>query len=394
MAPQVPSALRPTFFGNYSSKAGLSQPYFRREITNLFGLPKPRPSRHGDPTGTMPTAAASDYQAPVLHQQAPGSVTLLDSVRGLMAPRPAIMSEPLEVPRGPTTATRQPPSTTGAPQVVPDTDMPPREARPRKAPVDDGVTALRDRHLAEYDAQLNYSQARPTATTEMGDERSYPMAAMGGGILRGDGHGYLLHPSCASQPSRLGANVTNSPWAHHQQRAQKLNGTSTQPVDAIYGDARYRERGLEQEGPVSCQQFAPHQSYQASLETPNDLFKEDAQHPEFMPLPRDMGTQPQPPHYGDIDHRGERRSRRDRYEMLYRAPHECEPPVVRYEAPQHFEGAYVPARANSVAHCAKMQDFQGEGNDRLHSFFHHVEELADFYRWDERERCHQARAHL
>ncbi len=37
-----------------------------------------------------------------------------------------------------------------------------------------------------------------------------------------------------------------------------------------------------------------------------------------------------------------------------------------------------------------MQDFQGEGNDRLDSVFDHVEELADFYHWDERE----TRAHL
>ncbi len=57
--------------------------------------------------------------------------------------------------------------------------------------------------------------------------------------------------------------------------------------------------------------------------------------------------------------------------------------MARYEAPQHFEGAYVPARTNSVAHLAKMQDFQGEGNDRLDSFFDHIKELADFYRWDE-----------
>ena len=68
--------------------------------------------------------------------------------------------------------------------------------------------------------------------------------------------------------------------------------------------------------------------------------------------------------------------------------------MARYEAPRHFDGAYVPARANPVAHLAKMQDFQGEGSDRLDSFFDHVEELADFYRWDERETCRQAHAHL
>ncbi len=48
----------------------------------------------------------------------------------------------------------------------------------------------------------------------------------------------------------------------------------------------------------------------------------------------------------------------------------------------------------TVAHLVKMQDFQGEGSDWLNSFFDHVEELADFYRWDSRETCRQARAHL
>ncbi len=55
--------------------------------------------------------------------------------------------------------------------------------------------------------------------------------------------------------------------------------------------------------------------------------------------------------------------------------------------------AWVPPRPGPVAHLAKMQDFQGEG-DRLDSFFDHVEELVDFYRWDGRETCHQARAYL
>ncbi len=68
--------------------------------------------------------------------------------------------------------------------------------------------------------------------------------------------------------------------------------------------------------------------------------------------------------------------------------------MAQYEGPRHFDGAYVPARANPVAHLAKMQDFQGEGSYRLDSFFDHVEELADFYRWDERETCRQACAHL
>ncbi len=233
---------------------------------------------------------ARDCQAPVLHQQAPGNVTLLDGVWELMANH------------GYPSA----PGYNWGTQVVPDTDMRLRDAWPQTAPVNDGATALRDRCLTEYEARLNHSEARPTATTENGDERSDPMAATGSGILRGARQGYLLHPQCASWPSRLPANVTDSPWARHQQRAQ--NKTSTRPADAVYGDAHYRERGLEQEGTVPCQQFAPRQRY---LETSDDASEEDTQHPEFVPLPRGMDTQPQPPRHGDIDHRGERHSRRD-----------------------------------------------------------------------------------
>ncbi len=41
-----------------------------------------------------------------------------------------------------------------------------------------------------------------------------------------------------------------------------------------------------------------------------------------------------------------------------------------------------------------MQDFQGKGSDHLDTFFDHVKDLADFYCWDGRETCSQARVHL
>ncbi len=63
-------------------------------------------------------------------------------------------------------------------------------------------------------------------------------------------------------------------------------------------------------------------------------------------------------------------------------------------APPRSHDAWVSQRPRPVAHLAKMQDFQGEGSDRLDSFFDHGEELADLYRWDGRETCRQARSHL
>ncbi len=40
-----------------------------------------------------------------------------------------------------------------------------------------------------------------------------------------------------------------------------------------------------------------------------------------------------------------------------------------------------------------MQVFQGEGGDWLDAL-HHIEDLVNFYHWDEWETCHQARYHL
>ncbi len=130
IAPQVPPSLWSMYAGNYSSEAGLSQPYFRRDITNLFGLPAPRLSQRREPNGTLPTTTVRDYQAPVLHQDAPGDPSLLDGVRELLAPRPTAIREPIEVQGEPILATRQFPDTTRAPQVVPDTDMRLRDTRP------------------------------------------------------------------------------------------------------------------------------------------------------------------------------------------------------------------------------------------------------------------------
>ncbi len=104
--------------------------------------------------------------------------------------------------------------------------------------------------------------------------------------------------------------------------------------------------------------------------------------------------QPRPRQYVEPNCSGERLSHRDHYEIPHQANHEDVPCEGRYTAPPRAHDAWVPQRPGPVAHLAKMQDFQGEGSDRLDSFFDHVEELADFYRWDGRETCRQARAHL
>ncbi len=114
----------------------------------------------------------------------------------------------------------------------------------------------------------------------------------------------------------------------------------------------------------------------------------------YPSLPQGIRPQPRPHQYMGPNRSGERLSCRDHYEMPRQANHEDVPYEGRYAAPPCVHDAWVAQRPGPIVHLAKMQDFQAEGNDRLDSFFNHVEELADFYRWDGRETCHQARAHL
>ncbi len=102
----------------------------------------------------------------------------------------------------------------------------------------------------------------------------------------------------------------------------------------------------------------------------------------YPPLPKGIRPQPLPRQYVGLNHSGERLSHRDQFEMPCQANHENVPYEGRYAAPPRAHDAWVPPRAGPVAHLAKMQDLQGEGSDPLDSFFDHVEELANFDRWD------------
>ncbi len=104
-----------------------------------------------------------------------------------------------------------------APQLVPNVDTRLRQPSARTAPTDDGATALRDQHIAEYEARLQNSWARASAAYDAGCRDPEPTAATGTGLLRGARHGYLLHPDRVSQPSWLAADTTDGPWARHQQ---------------------------------------------------------------------------------------------------------------------------------------------------------------------------------
>ncbi len=113
----------------------------------------------------------------------------------------------------------------------------------------------------------------------------------------------------------------------------------------------------------------------------------------YSALLQGIRPQPQPHQYVEPPRSEEWLSRRDQYELPRQVNREYVPYEGRYAAPPRAHDAWVPHRPGPVAHLAKMQDFQGEGSDRLDSFFDHVKALADFYRWDGRETCRQTRAH-
>ncbi len=101
------------------------------------------------------------------------------------------------------------------------------------APEDDGATTLRDRRLAKYEARLQRSQARHMVPPENGPLEGSPGTTTGTGFMRGAGQGYLLHPSRASRPTRQAADVTDSPWARHQQRAHQMVSEPIRGAEAI-----------------------------------------------------------------------------------------------------------------------------------------------------------------
>ena len=142
-----------------------------------------------------------------------------------------------------------------APQTVPNVDARPQQLAERTAPIDDGATALRDWRIAEYEARLQNSRARASAAHDAGYREPEPTTATGTGLLRGAGHGYLLHPDRVSRPSRLTAETTDGLWARHQQRAQRL--TPSQPWSASATQYGAQERVVETIGARMHQLPAP-----------------------------------------------------------------------------------------------------------------------------------------
>ncbi len=239
-----------------------------------------------------------------------------------------------------------------APQTVPHMNECPRHPPTCTAPEDDGDIALQDRGIAEYEARV---QAH--VVPEAGYRDPDLVATTDAGLLRGARHGYLLHPDRVSQPTRLAADATDSPWARHQQRAHRLTNSQPQLTSATrYG---VHDRVREPLGTGTAWQPAPQPAPQGSMEMPDSPSEEEDTDEGFVgypPLPREIKPQPIPRCYVEPNRGGERLFQIDQYELPHQATPEGVPPL-------------------------------------RHAFFDHVKELADFYRWNGRETYRQARAH-
>ena len=90
----------------------------------------------------------------------------------------------------------------------------------------------------------------------------------------------------------------------------------------------------------------------------------------------------------------ERPSPRDWYEASYRLVTASLPRHRELGVPQQPIVDRGPVRPYPRVRLAQMQDFQGDGSVTLDMFSDQVDELSQFYHWDEKETCRQARAHL
>ncbi len=196
-----------------------------------------------------------------------------------------------------------------APQTVPSVDAHTRQPPTHTAPEDDGATALRDRRIAKYEARLQSSWVRASAAYDAGCRDPDPVATTGAGLLRGAGHGYLLHPEQVIRPSRLAADTMDGPWAHHQQRVHRLTSSQPRPASATQYGAH--KRVVESIGARMARQPAPPPVSLGPMEMPDSPSAEEDSDEGFVgypPLPRGIKPQPLLHRYMEPNRGGERLS--------------------------------------------------------------------------------------
>ncbi len=120
-----------------------------------------------EPLDVPPVAIAADWQVPML-QPIAHAVPTADNQFRLATPRPSVTGEPQKSATSgyncyPTERIRH-----RGLHEVPKVDVSPRTACMQLPPRDDGATLLRDRRLAEYEARVQRSKARPMVHPENG----------------------------------------------------------------------------------------------------------------------------------------------------------------------------------------------------------------------------------
>ncbi len=222
---------------------------------------------------------------------------------------PSIVGEPQEVPEVAFNIGRQLRDPPEAPQTMPCIDVHPLHPPMRMAFKDDGATALRDWHTAKYEARLRNSQAQAPVAQILGRDLDL-IATTGAGLLRGAGYGYFLHPDRLSRPTWLTADLVDSPWAHHQQRADGF--TNNQPRSTSASQYGVHDWVAEPLGTGMARQPAPQPIPQGSMEMPDPPSegKETDEGYAVIPSPTtgNKSTTHYVPHYVEPNHGGERLS--------------------------------------------------------------------------------------
>ncbi len=266
------------------------------------------------------------------------------------------------------------------------------DARPRESgSMHTGTvpTTLRDKRLAEYEPRLNRQSNKGAGVSKQVNK------ADGTTIIGGPDadYSYDTRRSVSAQPmirdGRTRATVLDQDdgsWARHQLHVKQL----TNNVNQHFEKERDQEKGPAQTGPYVSAPVGAHERLEYPAQTIYDArMAEDSADDECQPgFPVRQWLHPIP------TLRGERMSHRDRYEGLGQRNPEFLPQPAGNCAPLEPVNKVMPNLSIPVARLAKMDVFEGEGNDQLDTFFDQVEEFAAFFYWDERETCRQARAHL
>ncbi len=160
-------------------------------------------------------------------------------------------------------------------------------------------------------------------------------------------------------------------WARHQLRVKQITNNENRQTERD----RDQEKGPAQVGPYVHAPVGVHERLR------------DPAQPVYEARLADDSVDEEPQPNSPVRQRfhaipiarGERMSRRDRYDGLDRANPGFFAQPAREYAPMEPADRVMPNIPVPMARLAKMDVFKGEGNDQLDTFFDQVEEFAAFF---------------